>query len=234
MEKFVDRDLAGAEFRECVLDNSRFVGVVMRGVELDGLLADLTVNGVAVMPYVEAELDRRHPVRVLIRSDEVVDLREAWRQLQDDWAGTIDRLRRTPGIERTSVGGEWSAIQTMRHLVFVHDSWFSRCCLGRSQPFTALGLTTDGMSAEAAPGLDRVADPTLEEVLAVRDQQAALLTSWLADCTKEDLARPAPVPDDDVWPPYARGRTVLGCLRTVLNEEFEHHKFAVRDLATLT
>lgn len=233
MERFVDRDFTGTEFRECMLDNSRFVGVVMRGAQIDGLLADLTVNGVDVMPYVEAELDRRHPVRVLIRSDDIADLREAWRQLQDDWAATIARLRESPGIQRTSVGGEWSAIQTLRHLVFVHDSWFSRCCLGRSEPFTALGLTTDGMSADAAPGLDPAADPTLEEVLVVRSQQAAALTSWLADSTPQDLARPAPVPDDDVWPPYARGRTVAQCLRTVLNEEFEHHGFAVRDLGTL-
>ena len=205
----------------------------MRGVELDGLLGELTVNGVEVMPYVEAELDRRHPVRVLIRSADADDLRAAWQQLQDDWSATIDVLRRSPGVERTSVGGEWSAIQTLRHLVFVHDSWFRRCCLGRSEPFTALGLTTDDMSTEMAPGLDRAADPDLEEVLAVRAQQAELLTSWLADCTQQDLGRPAPVPDDDVWPPYARGRTVLECLRTVLNEEFEHHNFAVRDLATL-
>ncbi|MFC6707560.1 DinB family protein [Flexivirga alba] len=233
MEKFVDRDLTGTEFRECVLDGARFVGWVMRGVELDGLLGELTVNGVDVMPYVEAELDRRHPVRVLIRSEDIADLREAWRQLQDDWSETIDLLRQSPGIERKSVGGEWSAIQTLRHLIFVHDSWFNRCCLGRSEPFTALGLTTDGMSRDLGPGLDPTADPTLDEVLEVRARQAAVLTSWLADCTAEDLRRPAPVPDDDVWPPYARGRTVVGCLRTVLNEEFEHHGFAVRDLGVL-
>lgn len=233
MERFVDRDLTGSEFRECVLDDARFVGVVMRGAEIDGLLADLTVNGVAVMPFVEDELDRRHPVRVLIRSADVADLRKAWRQLQEDWAGTVDRLRRSPGVERESVGGEWSAVQTLRHLVFVHDCWFSRCCLGRSEPFTALGLTTDGMPAELAPGLDRAADPSLDEVLAVRARQAAVLTSWLKECTQQDLDRPAPVPDDDVWPPYARGRTVVECLRTMLNEEFEHHRFTVRDLATL-
>ncbi|WP_446665664.1 DinB family protein [Flexivirga sp. B27] len=233
MDTFVDRDLTGVEFRECMLDRARFVGVVMRGAEIDGLLADLTVNGVEVMPYVEAELDRRHPVRVLIRSDDVVDLRRAWQQLQDDWAATILRLRRSPGTERESVGGEWSAIQTLRHLVFVHDSWFVRCCLGRTDPFTPMGLTIADVPGEAAPGVDPAADPALEEVLAVRERQAMLLTEWLAEVSAEDLALPAPVPDDEVWPPYAKGRTVAQCLRTVLNEEFEHHGFAVRDLATL-
>ncbi|GGB41366.1 hypothetical protein GCM10011492_35350 [Flexivirga endophytica] len=233
MERFVDRDLTSAEFRECMLDGARFVGCVMRGVELDGLLGEVTVNGVDVMPYVEAELDRRHPVRVLIRSDDVVDLREAWRQLQDAWAATVERLRATPGLERESVGSEWSAIQTLRHLVFVHDSWFVRCCLGRTEPFSPVGLTIDSVPAGSAPGVDPAADPTLEDVLTVRAPQSAALTGWLADCTQQDLAAPAPVPDDDVWPPYARGRTVAECLRTVLNEEFEHHGFAVRDLATV-
>lgn len=233
MERLVDRDFTGAEFRECVLDGARFVGCVIRGVELDGLISDLTVNGVAVMPYVEAELDRRHPVRVLIRSDEISDLRAAWRQLRDDWAATIDRVRRCPGIDRRSVRGEWSTLQTLRHLVFVHDSWFSRCCLGSTEPFSPLGLSIADVPADAAPGLDPAADPTLEEVLAVRQQQATALSDWLADRTTEELAQPAPVPDDGVWPPYARGRSVAQCLRTVLNEEFEHQGFAVRDLATL-
>jgi hypothetical protein len=33
-----------------------------------------------------------------------------------------------------------------------------------------------------------------------------------------------------MWPPYARGRSLWQCLGTVLNEEFEHHQFCVRDL----
>jgi hypothetical protein len=52
------------------------VGVVMQDAEIDGLVTNLVVNGVQVMPYVEAELDRRHPVRLLIRSDQPDDLRE--------------------------------------------------------------------------------------------------------------------------------------------------------------
>ena len=78
MRRFDDEDLTGAEFRECDLSSTRFVGVVMQDVEIDGLVANLVVNGVDVVPYVEAELDRRHPVRLLLRSDRPEDLREAW------------------------------------------------------------------------------------------------------------------------------------------------------------
>lgn len=64
----------------------------------------------------------------------------------------------------------------------------------------------------------------------MREAQAAELAAWLEEVDADRLAAPAPVPADDVWPPYARGRTVRQCLGTVLNETFEHHRFCVRDL----
>lgn len=115
MRRFDDEDLAGAEFRGCDLSRVRFVGVVMEDAEIDGLVTNLVVNGVEVMAYVEAELDRRYPVRLLIRSDDPADLREGWRQLRDD------------------LGHD-------RRLVFVHDSWFRRCVLGLSDPFCGHGF----------------------------------------------------------------------------------------------
>jgi hypothetical protein len=230
MKRFVEDDLTEAEFRECELDRARFVGVVMRGAEIDGLISDLVVNGVEVTAYVEAQLDRRHPVRVLIRSDDVDDLREGWRQLRADWARTVERLRATPGLEHRSVNDEWSAVETMRHLVFVHDSWFRRCCLGSEAMFTPMGLGIEGVPDREKQGLDPSADPSLDEVVAVRDEQTAELEAWLDTVSAEQLAEPAPIPDNDMWPPYARGRSVRQCLGTVLNEAFEHHVFCVRDL----
>ena len=230
MKRFVDEDLTEAEFRECVLDRARLVGVVMHDAEIDGLVTHLVVNGVEVTAYVEAELDRRHPVRVLIRSDDPRDLREGWRQLRADWAATVERIRRTPGIEHRSVNDEWSAVETMRHLAFVHDSWFRRCCLGSTELFTPMGLGIEGVPDRETQGLDPSAAPSLDEVVAVRDTQAAELEAWLAVVTPEQLDEPAPIPDNDMWPPYARGRSVRQCLGTVLNETFEHHGFCVRDL----
>ncbi len=233
MERFVDQDLTGVEFRECLMSNTRLIGVVMQDAEIDGLVTNLVVNGVEVSGFVEAELDRRHPVRVLIRSDDPDDLRESHRQLMAAWAATVERLRATPGIEHRSAHDEWSAVQTLRHLVFVHDSWFRRCVLGSTALFTPLGLGIEGVPDREEQGLDPTADPTLDDVLAVRSEQAAELSAWLADVTPEHLAQPAPVPDDDRWPPYARGRSVRQCLGTVLDEEHEHHGFCVRDLAIL-
>jgi hypothetical protein len=230
MKRFVDEDLQGVEFRECDLSGARLIGVVMQDAVIDGLVGNLVVNGVEVSGFVEAELDRRNPVRLLIRSEDPADLRKAARQLRDDWAATIERIRRTPGIERRSVNDEWSAAQTLRHLVFVHDSWFRRCCLGSTELFTPMGIGPDVEPYRGAHGLDLSVDPDFEEIVGIRYAQTAELEAWLGQVTDEQLAAQAPVPADDVWPPYARGRSVLRCLRTVLNETFEHHGFCVRDL----
>jgi hypothetical protein len=234
MASFQDQDLTDAEFRECDLTRAHLIGVVMADAVIDGLVSNLVVNGVEVASYVEAELDRRHPVRLLIRSADPADLRQASGQLRAGWAATLERLGRMPdGSEHQRVGGEWSAVQTLRHLVFVHDSWFRRCCLGSAEPFTAIGLACEFVPDQEGQGLDRSANPGLGEVLAVREVQKAELERWLSTVTADQLASPAPVPAGDGWPPYARGKSVLECVRVVLNEEWAHHGFCVRDLDLL-
>lgn len=234
MTKFEDQDFTDAEFRECDLTRARLIGVVMQDAVIDGLVSNLVVNGVEVASYVDAELDRRHPVRLLIRSADAVDLRQAHRQLQADWEATVEQLGQLPdGSEHQHVEGEWSAVQTLRHLVFVHDSWFRRCCLGSARPFTAIGLASPHVPDQAEQGLDQTADPSLQEVLALRHEQALELGSWLASVTTSELSASAPVPSGPGWPPYARGKSVLQCLHVVLNEEREHHGFCVRDLDRL-
>ncbi|MDR2983244.1 MAG: DinB family protein [Nocardiopsaceae bacterium] len=234
MTTFKDQDLTDAEFRECDLTRTRLIGVVMQDATIDGLVSNLVVNGVEVTSYVESELDRRHPVRLLIRSADPAELRNGFLQLRTDWAATLARLQGMPkGSEHQRVGGEWSTVETLRHLVFVHDSWFRRCCLGSAEPFTAIGLAGEYVPDQEDQGLDPSAAPTLDEVLAARDVQAAELEGWLSTVPDDQLSAPAPVPAGDGWPPYARGKSVLECLHVVLNEEWEHHRFCVRDLHLL-
>ena len=150
------------------------VGVVMEDAEIDGLVTRLVVNGVDVMPYVEAELDHRHPVRF---ADPLRSTRRPARRMgnssRDDWESTAERVRSMPeGTEHRGVDGEWSMVETLRHLVFVHDSCFRRCVLGLTEPFTALGLGPPSVM-KPENGLDPTARPSLEEVLAVRGRQAS-------------------------------------------------------------
>jgi hypothetical protein len=227
-----DLDLTGWVVRESILDRSRFVGVVMRGAEIDGLVEDLVVNGVEVSAYVEAELDRREPVRVLMRSDDPDDLREAWAQLQATWADTIARLHGM-GEEaaQTGVDGEWSAVQTLRHLVFVTDSWLAAEGLGRTEPFHPLGQGASFMDGPTL-GLDHDARPSLDEVLAVRAERVALVQRILHEATPQSLVAPA-AGSVHGFPGPAEGRTLLDCVHVVLNEEWAHHSFCARDLDRL-
>jgi hypothetical protein len=234
MATFNDQDLTGAEFRECDLTRARLIGVVMQDAVIDGLVSNLVVNGIEVTSYVEAELDRRHPARLLIRSADPADLQQGFLQLRTEWAATLERLRpMAEGSEHQRVGGEWSAVETLRHLVFVHDSWFRRCCLGSTEPFTAIGLACEFVPDQEEQGLDPAATPTLEQVLAVRDQQGAELERWLSAVAAGQLLAPAPVPAGGGWPPYARGKSVLECVHVVLDEEWAHHGFCARDLHLL-
>src|ERR1700747_555655 len=113
MARFGDQALTDAELRECDLTRARLIGVVMQDAVIDGLVSNLVVNGVEVSSYVEAELDRRDPVRLLLRSADPAGLRQAVRQLRVGWAATVALVRAMPkGSEHQRVGGEWSAVQT--------------------------------------------------------------------------------------------------------------------------
>src|SRR5581483_1441013 len=129
--------LRGAEFTGADLRGARFAaadlsGVVMRGVDVSGADIDspwlgagdafLRVNGIDVVPLVEAELNRRFPGRADRHAADPEGLRTAWDVLQRAWAATLDRVAAMPaGIADVSVGGEWSFAQTLRHLVFATD-----------------------------------------------------------------------------------------------------------------
>jgi len=128
-------DLTGARFEQVDM-----TGVVMRGVELvdvdiDGEVWNLIINGVDVAPLIEAELNRRHPDRAKMRPTTPEGFREAWDIIERLWDETMARARRLdPELLHASVDGEWSFIQTLRHLVFATDAWIRRVLLGAPSP----------------------------------------------------------------------------------------------------
>jgi uncharacterized protein YjbI with pentapeptide repeats len=238
-------DLQGAEFTDADLRGARFVradlsGVVMRAVDVREADIDapwlfrgesfLRVNGVDVIPLVEAELNRRFPGRGGRRATTPDGLRAAWAALEVTWAATLQRVAAMPpGTADVSVGGEWSFAQTLRHLVMATDAWLGRAILGIEQPFHPIGqpnaeYQTDGndMSVFAA------AAPAYADVLQVRAGHVAMVRDFLANLTSDDLAQARKNP----WAPE-RPETILSCLHVILGEEWEHHRYAVRDLDTI-
>ena len=148
--QFIDVDLRGARFVEADLS-----GVVMRGVQVEGADIDapwlfdgksfLRVNGGDVIPFVEAELNRRFPGRADRRAADPDGLRAAWAALERAWSATLERAAAMPAAAvGESAGGEWSFAQTLRHLVLATDMWLGRAILAIEQPFHPIGLRPPG------------------------------------------------------------------------------------------
>jgi hypothetical protein len=229
---FIDANLRGARFRRTDLS-----GVVMRAVDVREADIDapwlfrgssfLRVNGVDVIPLVEAELNRRFPGRAGRRATEPDGLRSAWADLERTWAATLERVAAMPaGTVDVSVGGEWTFAQTLRHLVMATDTWLGRAILNVEQPFHPIGqpnaeYETDGndMSVFAT------GTPSYADVLGVRAGRVAMVRDFLASVTSDDLAAIRKNP----WAPEYP-ETILSCLHVILGEEWEHHRYAVRDL----
>jgi hypothetical protein len=238
-------DLEGSEFVGVNLRGSRFVGsdlsgAVMRGVDVARADIDapwlpepdsyLLVNGVDVVPFVEAELNRRFPGRALRRAADPDDLRAAWAALESTWAATLARAAAMPaGTVDVSVDGEWSFAQTLRHLVFATDVWLRRAILGVEQPYHPLGQTNAGAADDGVDMSVFVTEvPPYDEVLAVRAERVAMVREYLENATVDTLATARSNP----WAPQYP-ETTLSCLHTILEEEWEHHRYAVRDLDAL-
>jgi DinB superfamily/Pentapeptide repeats (8 copies) len=235
-------DLRAAQFVGVDLRDARFVGadlsgVVMRGVELQGAEIDspwlfdrenfLFVNGVDVLPLVEAELNRRFPGRADRRAADPDGLRTAWAMLERTWAATLARVAVMPaGTVDVSVGGEWSFAQTLRHLILATDMWLGRAILEIEQPFHPIGQAGPGAEDD---GLDMsiftTVTPSYAEVLGVRAGRVAMVRDVLATVTSDGLAATRKNP----WDPEYQ-ETTLSCLHVILEEEWEHHRYAVRDL----
>ena len=97
--------------------------------------------------------------------------RTTWADVESLWAGTVERARELPaGGEHERVDGEWSFVETLRHLVFVTDAWVGRAVLGRPAPYHPLGLPPTGMTRSPLPG-DLEARPALDDVLVLRAER---------------------------------------------------------------
>lgn len=227
--RFEDVLLEGATFREVDIVGARMDGVNLTGTAITGDVEGVTVNGVEIAPLVEAELDRRHPERPLLRAADIETLREGWAWLEAAWAGTTDAALRHPEASlRLHVDGEWSFLQTLRHLVFATDSWLGVAVLGRTG-YHPLGLAGSWLDP-ATCGLDTAADPSVAEVLEARAASVALVRDWLDTATDADLDAVRTPPPGTGWPP-PHARTARACLHVITNEEWWHRQFVLRDMA---
>jgi DinB superfamily/Pentapeptide repeats (8 copies) len=232
-EEFEGRDLSGSVFWDVDLREARFRDVDMAGVkishasmvnvDIDGLIDNVTINGVDVTQYVN-ERDPWYPLRAMLLPTDVNGMRTTWIALEQQWARTTERARhRDDEHVHTSVNGEWSFAQTLRHLVFAMDKWFSVPILG-DETFHPIGMPNSGSVDFDWPGLDPNASPTFDEILQVRADRVARLRDFLATLQSSEFTREVDI--------FENGSTPLkDCIGVVFEEEFQHNRYATRDLA---
>ncbi|GLY03732.1 MULTISPECIES: DinB family protein [Actinoplanes] len=234
--RFVGTNLNGAQFIGAHLSGVVMRDVVLHKADIDSpwLFEDgntLLVNGVDVLPFVDAELDRRFPGRERRRATDPDGLRAAWASLSRTWESTLTRVdAMPPGTADATVNGGWSFAQTLRHLVMATDTWFRGAVQRNPYPYHPIGIPNGEFEAD---GYDMSVfshpNPTYAEVLAVRAERFAMVGDFLSAVTALELASPRRHP----WAPEDM-TSVLSCVHTILNEEWDHLRYAVRDLDALT
>jgi hypothetical protein len=235
---FHNADLNGATFRDCDMRGVRIVSSFVDDLVITGFSGRsgaVTVDDVDVGEFVAGELDRRHPERVQLREARSADdLRAVWTEVERLWDGTLARASRLPEAtlyERVS--GEWSFVETLRHLAFAVDTWINAWLRGEASPFSPLGMPPTDLGPEewASIGLDPDVEPTFPEAAALFADCRARLRGALDEATDgvlddEHTATPVPAWGEET-------HTVRECLRVPLEEFIEHRRFAERDLTTV-
>lgn len=221
---FWGADLRGARFRDVNLTDVTISHAWLVNLEIDAFIDGVVVNGVDVTSFVN-EHDPWYPLRKVLRVSDPDSMRTGWAALREAWAASVARAQQLPDEDvHKSVDGEWSFVQTLRHLVFAMDKWFTAPILGgRFYPF---GMPNTGSIDFPWPNVDGEAAPSLSEVLAARADQATRLGDYLASVTADDLTRSVDVLENG---PHR----VRDCISTVFEEEFWHNRYAERDLAKL-
>ena len=235
--RFDSCDLSGAVFRDCDLSGARITSSLVDDLRVDGFdgaAGSVVVDGVDVSGYVAAELDRRFPERVQVKEASTADeLRAAWTTVQGLWEQTLgEASSRREVVLHERVEGEWSFVDTLRHLVFAVDCWVGRMLTESDRPFDPLGLPPSDHDRAQLPamGLDPDREVALDVVVPVLRRQWEAVREAFAEVEDVDLEQPRTA---RVVPGEVETVTVRHCLRVVLNEHAQHRRFAVRDLRAL-
>jgi hypothetical protein len=231
-ERIVGADFANAHLHDANFEGARLTDSWLRNAQIDGYIGGLKINGIEIAPLIEAELDRLYPERTELRADDPATLQKAWTVIEQIWASTVDRAMRLPEARlHEQVNDEWSFVETLRHLIMATDAWILRMVGRDPSPYHPWGLPHTSFTGGAALGLDLEADPSVEEVLAVRAQRMSQVAALIQNVSESDLSRMCTPPDTTGYPQDSR--TVRECFMCILNEEWWHSRYANRDLATL-
>ena len=234
-EEFEGRDLSESVFwgvdlrralvRDADLSGTTFFHTLWDNVTVDGVIRGLVVNGVDVTDYVNAH-DRWYPLRTELEPSTAEGIRSSWAKIAREWTDLLGAVSRAEAsVALASVDGEWSLRDTLRHLLFAMDKWFTLPILGDTT-CSPLGLPNTGSQDREWPGVDMTLQPTFDEVLAARSQQQRRFDQFVAELDLGSLPETVDVLENGEV-------SSLMCFHVVLEEEFEHLRYVLRDLAAL-
>ena len=166
-------------------------------------------------------------------------IRRAWAIIEGTWRSTFERVAQLPEPTlHERVNGEWSFVETQRHLVFAADVWLRRDAVGDPDGWHRLGMPPDLRTGQPDPdnaverwGIDVFATPSCAEILGVRDEYLHLVRELTDRLTTEAMQRPTSC--NPPWIPASVPVPMSACFGVVIREEWEHHGFATRDLEVL-
>ena len=234
-EEFADRDLSDSVFWGVHLQNSLFRDADFSGstffhtqwtdVSVDGVIERLVVNGVDVTDFVNQH-DQWYPLRTQLSPDTAEGVRRAWKTLRVEWAkllAEVDELDASVSLD--SVDGEWSLRDTLRHLIFAIEKWFTVPVMG-ADSFTSCALPNKGSQGREWPGLNLADEVPFEQAREAWAHTADEFGAYVAALDLTALPDTVEVLENGTVPAVA-------CFHVVLEESFEHLRYARRDLAVL-
>jgi DinB superfamily/Pentapeptide repeats (8 copies) len=217
-------DLQRATFRDVDLMGARISHARLADVVIDAEIDRLIINGVDVTAYVN-ERDDWFALRSQLQPTEPENMRQGWQAFLTAWGSAIERARSLSEEQRhASVDGEWSFVETIRHLVFATDKWFTVPILGGA--FHPIGLPNSGSTDFGWPGIDDFANPTFEDAAAAWLDRWEQLRDHLEDIEPAKLRVDVAVLENGAT-------AVHDCIGVVFEEHFQHLRYATRDLDRL-
>jgi hypothetical protein len=217
-------ELQRATFRDVDLTGARISHARLADVVIDAEIDRLVINGVDVTAHVN-ERDEWFGLRSQLRPTDVDSMQKGWPVFLAAWDGAIERAQGLADERRhESVDGEWSFVETIRHLVFATDKWFTVPILGGA--FHPMGIPNSGSADFGWPGVDAAADPTFDDAVAAWRDRTRQLRDHL------DVIEPAAL-TVEVTVLENGASAVHDCIGVVFEEHFQHLRYAIRDLDRL-
>lgn len=192
---FSNTGLNNSVFKCSNLENSVITDTFLKNMKISFCLYDgLTIDGIEVLPLVEAEKDRLDPERIRLRIKNPFDpdeVKKVMHHLDEMRDGFYSFLRSTPHerlVKKPKGIDRWSALEHVRHLVFAEDLYLNHRLLNNYIPYNPIGMIPDFLKND--PSFYEVGSkPTedLEEVLSVWSSIHEEMKKYIMHITPELL-----------------------------------------------